>query len=179
MKQMTDEAETIEGFFLEGHASDAARRRSGTRQLFAAGAGSRSDRCVRTSHPQARGRRLFLSSTVGGQRVQAAQPVPALDGASRQPRSRRVDARVAGATRRAARHARDPRRPMSSPDALHEPRLADGAGHHRVASASRSVRPGEVRLLALPSRDDERLRLQPRPAGCAVSAAWGVPATRA
>ena len=62
---------------------------------------------------------------------------------------------------------------------LHEPRVADGAGHHGVASASRSVRPRAIRLLSLPSRDDERVRIQPRPAGCAVSAAWGVPATRA
>ncbi len=62
---------------------------------------------------------------------------------------------------------------------LHEPGLADGARHHGVAAAARSGRPGEVRLRALPPRDDERLRLQSRAGGRAVSAAWALPATRA
>ena len=64
-------------------------------------------------------RLLLLSAALGGQRVQAAEPVPALDGAPRRARPRRVDARLAGAADRAARHACHSRRPMPAADALH------------------------------------------------------------
>ncbi len=57
-------------------------------------------------------------------------------------------------------------------------RLADGARHHRVAASPRCRRSGQVRLLGLPPRHDERLRIQPAAGGRAVSAARGVPATR-
>jgi len=38
---------------------------------------------------------------------------------------------------RAARHARDPARAVSAADRLHQPRLADGSGDHRVVAAAR------------------------------------------
>ena len=59
-----------------------------------------------------------------------------------------------------------------------EPRMADGPRHYRVAPAPGSGRPGQVRLRALPPRDDERLRLQPDAGGYRLSATWRVPATR-
>ena len=105
---------------------------------------------------------LLLSAAVEGQRLQAAEPVSALDGAARRARSRRLDARVAVEAGRAARHARDSRRPLPAADALYEPGLGDGARHHRVAPADRPARSGPLRLLALPPGHDERLRLQPR-----------------
>src|SRR5439155_13883442 len=117
--------------------------------------------------------------SLGRQRVQAPESVSALDGPSRQPRSGRLDARVAVAVSRAARYPRHSRGTLSSTDPLHQPGLAYGAGHYGVAAASRPDRPGAVRLRHLSSRDDERVRIQSRPAGWAVSAAWGVPATRA
>ena len=108
---------SIEGFFLEGYdagADDVAR----ARQLLDAGAGARSDGGVRP-RAEAAGRLLFLSAAVGRQRLQAAESVSALDGAPRRARSRRLDARVAGAADRAARHARHPRRPLPAADADH------------------------------------------------------------
>ena len=59
------------------------------------------------------------------------------------------------------------------------PGWRDGARHHRVAARARSGRSGEVRLLAVPPRHDERLRLQSRAGRRAVSAARRLPATRA
>ena len=76
----------------------------------------------------------FFPRPSAGSALQAAEPVPALDGAPRRARSRRLVAHLAGLARRAARHARDPRRPLPAPDAIHEPRLADGARHHGVAA---------------------------------------------
>src|SRR5206468_2657640 len=100
----------------------------------------------------ATGRLLFFSATVERIRLQAAELVSALDGPPRRARSWRVAPRLVGETDRAARHARDPRRTLPAFDALHEPRLADGARHHRVAACPRSGRSGQVRLLALPPR---------------------------
>ena len=129
--------------------------------------------------PSAARRLLFLSAAVGGLGLQAAESVPAVDGAARRAGPRRLAPRVARQADRAARHARDPRRPLPAPHDLHQPRLAHGARHHGVAAPARSGRSGQVRLLALPPRDDERVRVQPRAGGLSVSATWGLPATRA
>ena len=69
--------------------------------------------------------------------------------------------------------------PVPAADALPEPRLEDGGRDHRVAASHRSGGSGALRLLALPRRDDERVRVQPRAERLAVSAARGVPASRA
>ena len=114
--------------------------------------------------PARPGRLLLLPAPVERQRLQAAEPVPALDGAPRRARSRRLDARAAGAARRSARHPRHPGRPLPAPDALHQSGLADGAGHHGVAPAARPRGSGQVRLLDVPPGDDERLRVR-APAG--------------
>ena len=60
----------------------------------------------------------------------------------------------------AARHARHPRRPLPGPDALRLAGVADGRGHHARAAPHRPRRPGALRLLAVPRRDDGRLRLR-------------------
>ncbi len=164
LRQMLDRSGSIEGFFLEGYDPAADDVGGGARQLFGARAGARPDSGVRTRRHAQRGRGVayFFPRPSSGQRLQAAEPVSALDGAPRRARSRRLDARVAGEADRAARHPRHSRRPLPAADALHEPGLGDGARHHRVAAADRSGRSGQVRLLALPPRHDERLRLQPR-----------------
>ena len=59
---------------------------------------------------EARRRLLLLSAAVGRQRLQAAEPVPALDGAQRRSRSRRLAFGPARAADRAARHAHHPAR---------------------------------------------------------------------
>ena len=81
IKQMLDRSGTIEGFFLEGYDAEARRHRDRARQLFGAGDGPRSLRRLRTRAETGR-RLLLLSEPVQGQRVQAAQPVPAVDGAT-------------------------------------------------------------------------------------------------
>ncbi len=125
------------------------------------------------------GRLLLLSAALGRIRLQAVESVSALDGPPRRARSRRLDERPAVSAGRAARHARHPGRPLSRPDPLHQPRLGDGARNHRRAAGPRRPGSGEVRLRALSSRHDERVRVQPRAEGFAVSVTWGVPAARA
>ena len=83
---------------------------------------------------------------------------------------------VAGEAGRAARHARHSRRPVPAADALHQPGMAHGARHHRLAAAARRGGSGQVRLRDVPPRDDERVRIQSRPGGHPVSAAGSLPA---
>ena len=99
LRQMIDRAGSIEGFFRRRattpapHDVGAALDSFSTRALaldLTAG--------LRPACPTRAGRLLLLSAAVGRQRVQAAEPVPALDGAPRRARSRRVDARLAGAS---------------------------------------------------------------------------------
>src|SRR5262249_44967496 len=106
------------------------------------------------------GRLLLFPATVGRQRLQAAEPVPALDGPSRRAGSRRLEANSTVEADRSARYARDSRRALPAADALCESWLAHGARHHCLAAAARSGRPGQVRLRPVPHRDDERMRLQ-------------------
>ena len=123
--------------FSRSRRSACGRYRRRARQLLDARAGAGSQGRVRPCARAAR-RLLLLSAAVGRQRVQAPEPVSALDGAQGRAGSRRVDARLAGQAHRAARHARDPRRAVPAPDALHEPGLADGPRHHGVAAPARS-----------------------------------------
>ena len=87
-----------------------------------------------------------------------------------QRRSRRVVEGAARPVDRAARHARDSRRSVPAPDHAQESRLADGRRHHRVAARDRSGRSRQVRLLDLPPRHDERLRIREGHGRCALPA---------
>ena len=82
LRQMIDRSGSIEGFFREGYDPEAADIGGRARQLFAPGAGARSEGGLRAARPGAHGRLLLLSASVGGERLQAAEPVPALDGAA-------------------------------------------------------------------------------------------------
>ena len=108
LRQMIERSGSIEGFFLEGYDAGRRRSRRRARQLFAAARWRWT--CARSTAgvPEADRRLLLLSAPSGGQRLQAAEPVPALDGAPRRSRSRRVDARSRREADRAARHPRDP-----------------------------------------------------------------------
>ena len=80
----------IGGAVLRGGLERRRRRRwPCARHLFAARAGARHAPGLRP-RPEARRRLLLFPAAVGGQRLQAAQPVPALDGARRCSRSGRV-----------------------------------------------------------------------------------------
>ena len=160
---MLERSGSIEAFFAEGLA-DPDVDIGGALDSFSTRALALDVRRGLRARAEARRRLLFLSAAVGGQRLQAAQSVPALDGAQRCSRSRRLDARAAGqlivpldthVIRLGA---------LPAADALHEPGMEDGGRRHRAAARARSRRPGPVRFLALPRRDDERLRLRP-PAG--------------
>ena len=85
----------------------------------------------------------------------------------------------AGAPDRAARHPRHSPRPLPAVDALRQPRVEDGRRHHRLAAPARSGRSGALRLLDLPRRHDERLRLRQETGRFAMSAQRLVPAARA
>ncbi len=98
LRQMIDRAGSIEGFFLEGDDAAADDVAAGARQLFDARAGARSEGARTAASRKRAGRLLLLSAAVGGSGLQAAESVSALDGAPRRARSRRLDARVAGAS---------------------------------------------------------------------------------
>jgi len=151
-------------------------RRPGDRQLLGTCPLARSPNGVR---PRARpaGSPLFFSARLCRQRLQAVEPVPAVDGPPRRAGSRRMDEDSALKADHPARHARGSRRPVPRPHALHEPRLAYGRGHHGVAQAPRSERSGQVRLLALSPRNDERMCVRPR-AGASCRERRGVQSAR-
>ncbi len=93
LRQMLEQSGSIERFFAEGLDPDAedigaALDRFSTRALALD--------IRRGLRPRTETRRglLLLSAAVGRQRLQAAEPVPALDGAARRSRPRGVDARV-------------------------------------------------------------------------------------
>ena len=166
----------------EGRRSGCRRCRVGAGQFFESRAGPRSARGIR--HRSAPAWRLFLlPAAVGRERVQAPEPVSALDGPARCARSRRVGARVSVEARHPARYACRSRRQVPATDAPDQPGLADGARHHPFAAQARCRRPGEVRFRALPPRDDECVRVQsPERSGASrfsMPASWPLPATRA
>ena len=170
---------SIEAFFAAGDdpaAPDVARRSIRSRR-------ARCETDLRAAYgprlPTRAGVCYFFPRPSGRQRLQAAQPVSALDGSPRRDRPRRVAVAAAVAADRAARHARHPARPVPAADAPRQPGLEDG----RRTSRRRCGRidpagPGALRLLAVPRRHDERVRLQPRAARLAVPAARRVPTAR-
>ena len=82
LRQMLERSGSVEAFFAEGLARLGCRRQRRARQLFDARPGDRRAPGLR-ARAEARRRLLFLSAAVSGQRLQAPQPVPALDGAQR------------------------------------------------------------------------------------------------
>ena len=129
LRQMLEQSGSIERFFARGASSPSRGRRHGARPLLDPRAGARHPPRLRP-RAEGAGRVLFLPAAVGGQRLQAAEPVPALDGP---PTTRWISGSgrgVAVEADRAARHARHPARTMPPADALYEPGLAHGGGHH-------------------------------------------------
>ena len=87
--------------------------------------------------PERAGRLLLLPAAVGRQRVQAAESVPALDGAQGRHRPWRLVASSAVATDRPSRYSRHPAGAVPSADALPESGLEDGSGNY-LGAARRS-----------------------------------------
>ena len=82
LRQMLERSGSVEAFFAEGLA-DADVDVSGALDSFSTRALALDMRRGLRARAEARRRLLFLSAAVGGQRLQAAEPVPALDGAQR------------------------------------------------------------------------------------------------
>ena len=91
LRQMLERAGSIEAFFADGLRARARVDIGGALDSFSTRALALDIRAVYGRVPEARRRLLLLSAAVGGQRLQAAEPVPALDGAQRRGRSRRLD----------------------------------------------------------------------------------------
>src|SRR5688572_14173020 len=102
--------------------------------------------------------------------MQATESVPAVDGTNRRDRSRCVDAGVAIAAHRAARHTCDSAGPVPAADPLQEPRVEDGRRDHRLAACDRPRRPCAIRLLVVSRGHDERMRVRAPTERHAVSA---------
>jgi hypothetical protein len=171
LRQMLDRSGSIEGFFVEGLATDAvdvgaALESFSTRALAldvssVYGSSARSDAVMSAAmrHPG-------LFSVVKRRHcptrmmcVQAAQPVSPVDGPPRSSRPRPVDAGPARAVDGAAGHAHHPSRAVPSLDDAEKSRVAHGGGHYRVAPSARSGGSDPLRLFDLPPWHDERLRL--------------------
>ena len=142
LRQMLDRAGSIEGFFLEGYDPARADVGDGARQLLDARAGARPDGGVR---PRCRSGRASATSFRGRRRAARCKRLnlflrwmvrrDALDLG--------VWTRVSPAQAdRAARHARDPRRPLPAADALHQPGLARwrATSPRRCARSIRTIR---------------------------------------
>ncbi len=139
LRQMLEQSGSIEGFFAEGLKNERRGHRPGARQLLEARA--RAGYAQRLQTPaKTSGRVLLLSPAVRRQRLQAAQSISALDGAPRRSRPWRVEERARVETDCPSGHARHPSGPMPSIDAIYEPRVAHGGGHHRVAARVESRR---------------------------------------
>ena len=91
LRQMIDRVGVDRGVLSPGLRSWRDRHRRRARQFFPPGAGARPSRGLRPARAGAGRRLLFFYSAVGGQRLQAAEPVPAVDGPPRCGRPRRVD----------------------------------------------------------------------------------------
>ena len=113
LQAMLREHGSIEGAFVAGH-DPAAADVGPALDAFAARACAVDVRAGlrRKPSPARAGYRYFFARPSGGSALQAAEPVPALDGAPRRRRSGRLDARVAVAAGGAARHAHHPPRPL-------------------------------------------------------------------
>ena len=112
-----------------------------------------------------RRRALLLSVPGGGQRLQAPQPLPALDGPPRRRRPRRLAAAGPVAARAPARrpHLRD--RAPRAPDPLPLAGLGHGPRRHPPPPPARPRGPGEVRLRLPPHGPAEARREQAREVG--------------
>jgi hypothetical protein len=140
LQRMLRSSGSLEEFFLEGDdpsSPDIAealdrfcRRALDTDLREAYGGGAEAARGL-----------LLLPASVAGQRMQAAESFPALDGQARHHRPGRMDPRVTGAADRTARHARHPPRPLPSPDDVCEPGMEDGGADYGVTARDRSGDP--------------------------------------
>ena len=160
LHQMMDEERLDRRLLRRGPAARRGRRVRGL-QSFSTRALALDRKAVYGATPaEAGGGLLFLAAFVG-RRLQAPQPVPAVDGARTTGSIWACGRRVQPASvDRATRYPRDSRRAVPAADALQEPRLEDGRRHHGVAARARPRRSGEVRLFHLSPRHDERLRFR-------------------
>ena len=168
LRQMLERSGSVEGFFVQGLSPDDPDVGAAL-DAFSARALSLD---VRRAYGRKRlqGRLLLLPASVGRERVQAPEPVPAVDGPARRSRSRRVDSRPRLEADRPARHACDPARALPAIDALRQPGMEDGRGHHGGPQATRSGRSRALRFFAVPRRHDERVRLRQKTGRYPVSA---------
>ena len=108
-----------------------------------------------------------LKDCLGASGIEAAAGEDAVIEAARRPALGAAHARG---------HAHREHGPLHRPHAAAQSQLANGRGDHRGPQAPRPGRPRAVRLRALSSRNDERVRVQPSVSGeFAVSATGGVP----
>ena len=124
---------SIEAFFAEGD-DPCAPDIGPALESFSTRALALDLRAAYGSRAAAAGRLLLFPAAVERRRLQAAESLSALDGAARRGRSRRLDARRAGAAGRAARHAHDPAGPVPAADALPRPGWRMASRHHRLAA---------------------------------------------
>ena len=106
LRQMIERGGSLEGFFAEGIAADAETVEAALESFSTRALALDLTEAYGTAAGEAR-RRLFLLAALVRRRLQAAQPVPALDGAHRPRGSGALVPCQAGSAHRAPRHSRD------------------------------------------------------------------------
>src|SRR5262249_16033804 len=133
LHQMLERSGSIEGFLLEGYDPSSvdigdALDRFSTRAM----ALDLTSVSGRRAPPGAEANRglLFLSTSMEGERLQAAESVSAVDGPARRNRSRRLERDPAVEIDRPARYPCHPAGALPRVDALHVAGLEDGRRDH-------------------------------------------------
>ena len=140
LRQMFDRAGSIEGFLAEGY-DPAATDVGPALDSFSTRALALDIRAAYGRVPRAAGRLLFLPASVSRQRLQAAEPLPSLDGPARRARPRRLVPDRDRVARRPARYARDSRGTL--PSASRATPVPAGRMAHEITSSLRQLDPDD------------------------------------
>ena len=138
LRHMLRTAGSLEGFFAAGHDASASDITGGLESFTTRARSVNVAPAYGGSRAGASRCPLLLSPAVSRKRLQASQPVPALDGPPRLGGPRRLDERPPGAAGGPARHPHHPCRPLPAADEADQPRMEDGRGDHR-AGCVRSI----------------------------------------
>jgi hypothetical protein len=125
LRQMLEHSGSVEKFFAEGWGEDDVD--------VGAALDGFSRRALALDVRRVYGL-LLLSPALSGQRLQAAEPVLALDGAQRRRRPGCLADGSSWPADRSTRHSRHPPRPVPAPHAVCQSGLANGGRHHQASA---------------------------------------------
>ncbi len=138
LQRMLQQTGSIERFFMAGDDPSSPDVAAALESFSTRALANGSAACLWTTRARARRGLLLLPAALGRQRVQAAESVPALDGAQRRHRPWRLVASFFRATDRPSGYSRHPGGAVPSADALPQSGLEDGSGNYLGAAPDES-----------------------------------------